>query len=220
MWSDTHKPIPPTGSPPVLFAFTGQGASHKSMDLGLFHHSPTFRAQMLHLDSLCRSQGFPSVIPAVDGSHPRDHAHHPPTVTQLALVCVEIALARYWESLGVAPDVVVGHGLGEYAALHVAGVLSAADAMFLVGCRGRMLEEKCRVGSHRMLAVRAGLDDVRAVVDCGADGDGSSSIEIACVNGPRDTVLSGPADDIDAAAVKLEGAGFKCFLLDVSFAFH
>ena len=39
----SHKSIPPTGSPPVVFAYTRQGASHKSMDLGLFHHSPTFR---------------------------------------------------------------------------------------------------------------------------------------------------------------------------------
>ncbi|KAG6358778.1 hypothetical protein INS49_012297 [Diaporthe citri] len=217
--ADTHKPVPSTGSPPVVFAFTGQGASHKSMDMGLFHHSPAFRAQILHLDSLCQSQGFPSIIPAVDGSHPRDHAH-PPTVTQLALACTEMALARYWESLGVRPDVVVGHSLGEYAALHVAGVLSAADAIFLVGRRAQMLEEKCRVGSHRMLAVRAGLGDVQAVIDRRADVDGSSSLEVACINGSRDTVLSGPADDVEAAAVELEGAGFKCFLLDVSFAFH
>lgn len=217
--ADNHKPIPSTGSPPVVFAFTGQGASHKSMNLGLFHHSPTFRAQMLHLDSLCRSQGFPSVIPAIDGSHPQDYAH-PPTVTQLALACTEMALARYWESLGVRPDVVVGHSLGEYAALQVAGVLSAADAIFLVGRRAQMLEEKCRVGSHKMLAVRAGLDEVRSVVDCGAGDDSNCSLEVACINGPRDTVLSGPADDIESAAVKLGTAGFKCFLLDVAFAFH
>lgn len=217
--ADTHKPIPSTGPPPVVFAFTGQGASHKSMDLGLFHHSPIFRTQMLQLDSLCQSQGFPSIIPALDGSHPQDHAH-PPTVTQLALACTEIALARYWESLGVRPDVVVGHSLGEYAALHVAGVLSAADAIFLVGRRAQMLEEKCRVGSHRMLAVRASLEDVGAVIDLAPDASGHWSLEVACINGPRDTVLSGPADDVEAAAAKLESEGFKCFLLDVAFAFH
>lgn len=32
--------------------------------------------------------------------------------------------------------------------------------------------------------------------------------------------LSGPADDIEAAAVKLGATGFKYFLHDVAFAFH
>lgn len=209
---DNHKPISSQGSPSVVFTFTGQGASYKSMDLALYRHSAVFRDHILRLDSLCRAQGFPSIVPAIDGSFPSDHAHSP-TVTQLAQVCVQMALAKYWESLGVRPDVVVGHSLGEYAALHVAGVLSAADAIFLVGHRARMLEQKCTIGSHKMLAVRASLDDVIA----NAKGP---PFEVACVNGPRDTVLSGTAAEIEAVAEVLQAAGFRCFHLDVAFAFH
>ncbi|KAK3382227.1 putative polyketide synthase [Lasiosphaeria ovina] len=210
--ADSHKPIPATGAPPVAFAFTGQGASDRSMDLQLFRDAPVFRSQIQHLDALARSQGFPSLIPALDGSHPADHAHSP-TVTQLALVCTEMALARYWESLGVKPDVVVGHSLGEYAALHVAGVLSAADAIFLVGRRAQMLERACQAGSHKMLAVRAALDAVRGLA-------GGLPYEVACVNGPQDTVLSGTVAEIDAVAGALQARGVKCFHLDVAFAFH
>jgi monodictyphenone polyketide synthase len=210
--ADRHKPISATGPPPVIFAFTGQGASYRSMSLELFRDSPYFRSQMLSLDALAQAEGFPSIIPAVDGSHPQNHTHSP-TVTQLALVCVEIALAKYWESLGVKPDVVVGHSLGEYAALHVAGVLSAADAIFLAGSRARLLEDKCRAGSHKMLAVRASLEAVR-------EGAAGKPFEVACVNGPKDTVLSGTVAEMDALAVALEAAGFKCFALDVAFAFH
>ncbi len=47
--SATHKPIPQTGPPPVVFAFTGQGASYRSMDLELYRDSPYFRSQLLHL---------------------------------------------------------------------------------------------------------------------------------------------------------------------------
>lgn len=209
---DTHKPIPSTGPPPVVFAFTGQGASHRSMNLELFRDSPYFRSQLLHLDSLSQSQGFPSFIPALDGSYPQDH-NHSPTVTQLALLCTEMALAKYWESLGVRPDVVVGHSLGEYAALHVAGVLSAADAIFLVGQRAGMLEKKCQIGSHKMLAVRASLDAVRETA-------GSRPFEVACINGPKDTVLNGTVAEVDSLAKELEAAGFKCFHLDVAYAFH
>ena len=210
--ADTHKPIPTTGPPPIIFAFTGQGASHRSMHLQLFDHAPVFRAQILHLDALCRALGFPTILPAIDGTHPPEHAH-PPTVTQLALVCVEMALVKYWESLGVRPDVVVGHSLGEYAALHVAGVLSAADALFLVGERARMLERECTEGSHKMLAVRASLEEVQAAA-------GSRPFEVACLNGPKDTVLGGTGEEMEGLAAVLEGEGYKCFRLDVAFAFH
>jgi monodictyphenone polyketide synthase len=102
---DAHKAIPTTGPPSVAFAFTGQGASHKSMNLELFRDSADFRSQILHLDSLAQRQGFPSFITAIDGSFPKDHSHSP-VVTQLALVATEIALAKYWNSLGVYPDIV------------------------------------------------------------------------------------------------------------------
>ncbi|QSZ29342.1 hypothetical protein DSL72_003856 [Monilinia vaccinii-corymbosi] len=209
---DTHKPIPATGPPPVVFAFTGQGASHRSMSLELFRDSSIFKEKLLHLDSLSQRQGFPSFIPAVDGSHPHDYAH-PPVVSQLALCCIEMALAKYWESLGVKPDVVVGHSLGEYAALSVAGVLSANDAIFLVGKRALLLEEKCQVGTHKMLAVRASLSQVQ-------ESAGGKPFEVACINGPNDTVLSGTLQEIDEVSEVLQGAGFKCFSLDVAFAFH
>ncbi|KAI3318557.1 putative polyketide synthase [Xylariaceae sp. AK1471] len=209
---DSHKPIPATGPPPVVFAFTGQGASHRSMNLELFRDCTYFRSQILHLDALAQGQGFPSIIPVIDGSHPQDYIHRP-TATQLALTCTEIALARYWESLGVHADVVVGHSLGEYAALHVAGVLSASDTIFLVGHRAALLEKACKIGSHKMLAVRASLAEVQKAA-------GNRQYEIACINGPKDTVLSGPLDKIDALAGVLQDAGFKCFSLDVAFAFH
>jgi acyl transferase domain-containing protein len=209
---DSNKPIPSTGPPPLGFAFTGQGASYKSMDLELFRHSPFFRSQILHMDSIAVGQGFPSFIPAIDGSFPKDHAHSP-AVTQLTIVCVEMALAKYLGSLGVKPDFVIGHSLGEYAALHVAGVLSITDVIYLVGKRALLLEKKCQVGSHKMLAVRASLADVQECI-------GGMVHEIACVNGPRDTVLSGTVEEIDALSAALEAAKFKTFTLDVAFAFH
>ncbi|TVY39235.1 Atrochrysone carboxylic acid synthase [Lachnellula occidentalis] len=209
---DSHKPIPSTGPPPIIFAFTGQGASHRSMNLELFHQSSYFRSQLLQLDSLSQGQGFPSFIPVIDGTYAQEYTHKP-TVTQLALVCTEMALAKYWESLGVQPDAVVGHSLGEYAALHVAGVLSADDTIFLVGHRAAMLEKKCRVGSHKMLAVRASLAEVQEAA-------GGKPYEVACINGPSDTVLSGTLHEMDTLIEVLQNAGYKCFSLDVAFAFH
>ncbi|KAJ5769696.1 Type I Polyketide synthases (Type I PKS) [Penicillium odoratum] len=209
---DSHKPIPPTGPPPLAFAFTGQGASYKSMKLDLFRDVPYFRSQILDLNSIAKTQGFPTFIPALDGSHPKDHAHSP-VITQLALVATEIALARYWASLGVKPEVVVGHSLGEFAALHVAGVLSASDALYLAGERARLLEHKCKIGSHKMLAVRASVEQI-------AQSAGDRPYEIACINGPEETVLSGTSGEIDALSEIFKADGYRSISLDVAFAFH
>lgn len=209
---DTVQPVAKSSSAPVAFVFTGQGASYKSMDLELYRDVPTFREEIYRLDSLAQKQGFPSFIPALDGSYPNDHAHSP-VVTQLALVCSEIALAKYWSSLGVKPDVVMGHSLGEFAAMHVAGVTTASDTIFMVGKRAQMLEERCQSGSHSMMAVRASLSQIN-------DASAGKPFTIACLNGPSDTVLSGTTQEIDDVAIPLEAAGYKCIKLDVAFAFH
>ena len=209
---DSIKPAGKSGTPPIAFTFTGQGASYKSMNLELYRDVPTFREHIQHLDSLAKGQGFESFIPALDGSHPKDYAHSP-VVTQLALVCTEIALAKHWASLGIKPDVVMGHSLGEYAAMHVAGVVTANDTIFMVGRRAQMLQEKCKIGSHTMMAVRASLTQI-------AESSLGKLHTIACVNGPSDTVLSGTKEQMDEIAEPLEAAGYRCIKLDVAFAFH
>ena len=212
---DSHKPISTsTGPPPVAFVFTGQGASYKSYNLELFHHSPYFRTQILHLNKLAQSLGFPSFLPVLDGSHAQDHLHSA-VMSQLALVCMEMALFKYWASLGVRPDVVVGHSLGEYAALNAAGVLSASDAIFLVGQRARLLEQRCQVGSHKMVAVRASVEQIETSLMASG-----TPYEVACINEPNGTVLSGPASEMETTITLLENHGYKCFALDVPFAFH
>ena len=209
---DSIRSISNSEPPPVAFTFTGQGASYKSMNLELYRDLPTFRGTIHNLNSLAEGQGFPSFIPALDGSYPKDHQHSP-VVTQLALVCTEIALAKYWASLGIKADIVVGHSLGEYAAMHVAGVITASEAIFMVGRRAQMLQDKCESGSHTMMAVRASIDQI-------AENAGGDPFTIACINSPGETVLSGSKDEMESVSKSLEAAGFRCIKLDVAFAFH
>ncbi len=77
-----------------------------------------------------------------------------------------------------------------------------------------MLGERCQIGSHKMLAVRASLAEIQE------HAKDSSAYEVACINGPKDTVLSGTLRQIDSLADLLQAAGYKCFSLDVAFAFH
>jgi monodictyphenone polyketide synthase len=198
--------------PSVAFTFTGQGSANKSSNLELFKLSPVFRTHIMALDHIAQRLGFPSFIQSIDGSCNKDYDQGP-VVTQVSLVCVEIGLARYWASLGVKPDVVIGHSIGEYAALCVAGVISASDAIHLVGRRAKLLEEKCHAGTHAMLAVRASLATIKTHVK-------GLRYEVACINSAEAIVLSGTAPNMDAVSEVLRAQGCSTTLLDVSFAFH
>ncbi|KAL8872794.1 MAG: hypothetical protein Q9174_001638 [Haloplaca sp. 1 TL-2023] len=209
---DALKAISTLGPPPVAFAFTGQGASFNPNHLQLYRDSTYFRNQIQHLDNTAQMQGFLSFVPAFDGSLP-DDADFSPVMSQLAHVCGEIALAKFCATVGIRPSVVVGHSLGEYAALHVAGVLSASDTIFLVGSRARLLGKTCKPGSHVMMSVRGSVSQIQ-------DSASPKPYEVACINGPKDTVLSGTREQMDSVADSLQADGLKCLKLDIPYAFH
>ena len=204
------RPIP-VDAPTIAFAFTGQGAFYSGIGAQLFKEFPYFRTQVIRLDALARKFGFPSVIPTIERTVENISS---PIITQLTIVIVGIALARLWTLLGIKPSAVIGHSLGEYAAMVVAGVLSAADAIFLVGKRAGHIVSTCESGSHVMLSVRASVEDITKAA--GSNG----AYEVSCKNGRSDTVISGARGDIDATRQALEAAGFKCTQLDIPFAFH
>src|SRR5438132_4940305 len=58
---------------------------------------------------------------------------------QPALFTIEYAMSRLWQALGITPDAIVGHSMGEYVAACLAGVLSLDDALRLVASRARLV---------------------------------------------------------------------------------
>ncbi|KAK7964984.1 Conidial yellow pigment biosynthesis polyketide synthase [Apiospora saccharicola] len=206
-------PVSPE-QPKVAFMFTGQGSHYAGLGKELYAHYSVFRAAINEYDQLAQIHGFPSFLPLIDGSEPEVQKLSP-VVVQLGLSSFEMALAKLWASWGVQPGVVLGHSLGEYAALNVAGVLSASDAIYLVGARAQILVEKCTAGTHAMLAVQGSREVVTEAL-----GERGATTNVACVNGPRETVLSGTSTEVAEIAEQLGAAGFKCTQLKVPFAFH
>ncbi|KAL1854109.1 Type I Iterative PKS [Paecilomyces lecythidis] len=201
----------PALTPSTGFVFTGQGAQYAGMGQQLYASYSQFRDNIERFDSIARSQGFPSIIPLIDGSVPIEDMS--PVVTQLGTTCLQMAMARFWMSLGVKPAFVLGHSLGNYAALNVAGVLTTSDTIYLSGRRAQLLEEKCQVGTHSMLAIKASLAQIRPFLDDGA-------YEVACINAPGETVISGLSVDVDILSEKLTTEGLKSTKLRVPYAFH
>ena len=204
-------PVSPV-KPRVAFVFTGQGSHYSALGKDLFEESCQFRADILQFDKISQGQGFPSFQPLIDGSV-TDVQSLPPLVTQLGLTCIQMALAQLWISWGVVPTAVMGHSLGEYAALNVAGVLSVSDTIYLVGQRARRLQDKCAAGTHAMLAVKGSVTSIEPVVE-------GKNFEIACINGPNETVISGSDGEISLLSEDLSSRGLKNTKLRVPYAFH
>ncbi|KAF7551423.1 hypothetical protein G7Z17_g5015 [Cylindrodendrum hubeiense] len=202
----------PKSAPAVIFAFTGQGAQYPGMGKQLYETSSLFRSEMHILDHTVQSLGFVSMMPVIL-SEDADIGLFAPIVVQLASVCFQIALSKLWASWNITPAAVVGHSLGEYAALNVAGVLSDADTIYLVGKRAEILQQKCERGTHAMLVVKGSVDEIANVLK-------DNEYELACINSPIETVLAGSSDGISALKGLLTDAGMKSTLLKVPYAFH
>ena len=119
--------------------------------------------------------------------------------------------------LGVEPEMVAGHSLGEFSALVVAKALSFEDGLRLVAARAMAMQKACELNPSVMAAV-LGLPDEKVEEVC-ATIDGV--VVPANYNCPGQLVISGANEAIDAACEKMKEAGAKRALkLPVGGAFH
>ncbi|KAJ9620672.1 hypothetical protein H2204_012227 [Knufia peltigerae] len=204
-----------TGKPSnIIFTFTGQGSLYVPLAKELFDSSRQFKSDILRFHQICLDYGFPSFMPVIESEN-GDMEGLSPAQTQLAIASVQMSLFRLWTTWGVVPAAVVGHSLGEYAALFAARVLSANDTLYLVGKRALLLETMCSQGTHCMLSAHADLASLKKHL-----GNLLNDLEVACVNGPEDTVLSGRVDIVEEARNKLKTLSVKCIVLNTPYAFH
>ncbi|TDC54098.1 acyltransferase domain-containing protein, partial [Micromonospora sp. KC207] len=193
---------------PVALAFPGQGEARDVL-LPLAARFPVVREVLDEAAEAYREAVGGDLVARLRAEH--QPTGRPTDVAQPALVVVGVALAELWRSWGLAVDHVLGHSVGEYAALVVAGALPLADAVRLAAGRGRLMADYLPAGA--MLAVLADRSTVDALA-------GGSPLELAAVNGPAQHVLAGPPGTVDAAADRAARLGVATRRLPVDRAFH
>jgi acyl transferase domain-containing protein/acyl carrier protein len=208
---------------PITFLLPGQGAQSPQMAAELYQTEPIFRAAVdrcaallvPHLGLDIRTLLYPcdegtgasSIV--LRPSSEADDALSQTQYAQPALFVLDYALAQLWLALGVQPDALLGHSLGEYVAACLAGVLSLDDALRLVATRGRLMQA---LPPGAMLAVAASEDYLTPLL-----GD---ALALAAINGPQRCVVSGPHVAIAALAARLAAAAIETQALHTSHAFH
>ena len=115
--------------------------------------------------------------------------------------------------MGSHADAVIGHSVGEIAALHTAGVLDLREAIRVVWHRGRIMQQATGLG--RMASVGLTEAEARELIEPHGD-----RLSVGAVNGPRSVVLSGEAAALETALATLTARGVSYRMLPVQYAFH
>jgi malonyl CoA-acyl carrier protein transacylase len=136
-------------------------------------------------------------------------------ITQPALLAVHVSLLRILNKFGFKPDMVIGHSLGEYAALVAAGVLDLSEALQVVSARGQEMAKVAATDNGCMAAVSAPLEEVERILK-GIDG----YVVLANINSPVQCVIGGETRAVDAAISTFLGEGLQATKIPVSHAFH
>ncbi|HEX8107686.1 MAG TPA: type I polyketide synthase, partial [Kofleriaceae bacterium] len=197
-----------------VFVYSGAGSQWRAMGRILLDTSPAFRARIAECDAVLAPLTGWSVTSVLRGDAPEELAElQHMDVVQPAIFAMNLGLTAAWRALGVEPAAVVGHSQGEVAAAVVAGALELGDAARVICARSAAIRRLARPGGMALLGRSA------AEVETLIAGHGDA-LEIAVVNTPSSTVVSGDLDAVDRLLAELAGRDIFARRIEVDYASH
>ncbi|WP_295580616.1 ACP S-malonyltransferase [uncultured Oscillibacter sp.] len=193
------------------FLYAGQGSQHPGMGADLYEAFPAFRAVIdgAPVDFDLKEVSFTDSRGVLNQTR----------YTQPCMVAFAAGLTAVLRERGIVPAAAAGLSLGEYSALHAAGVFDAATAIRLVAFRGRAMEDAAAGRESAMMAV-LGLDREPLQAAC-EEAAPLGCVVIANYNCPGQLVIGGEKAAVEqAAALAKERGAKRCLPLKVSGPFH
>ncbi|MCB2212987.1 SDR family NAD(P)-dependent oxidoreductase [bacterium] len=212
----------PKDSPKIGFLFPGQGSQYVNMGREAAMYLHEVREAVEAADTFTRN-AYPKLLSQFifpPSSFSKDEEKQRVVeltnthVTQPALGALATGYHDFATRMGLQADGVVGHSIGEYVALHAAGVLDREQMFQLIETRGRTMAEAAADKPGTMAAVKLEREKLQPLITEFA------GVVIANHNAPEQSVLSGPVDGVKAAVKKLTDDGITAKLLTVAGAFH
>ncbi|MEC9053438.1 MAG: acyltransferase domain-containing protein, partial [Actinomycetota bacterium] len=190
----------------VAFLFPGPGSQARDMAAAL-RDDPVFAEALATCDRIASPLLGTSLLTALDAPG-MDHI----AMAQPLVFAISYATHRWLASVGVAPDVALGHSAGEYAAACAAGILDVQEALPALIARGEAMSRTASGAMAAVFADRSTVDSLTARFN--------GRVVVAADNGPRQLVLSGPSDDMAQLTVAMTSAGITTKPLAISCGAH
>ena len=190
----------------TLFMFPGQGTQVLGMGQNLYQQSVPFKEHLDECIDICATSFDVDLKKLLFTA---DKTLHLTQNTQIALFSMGYAVARSLQDLGLKPEGLIGHSIGELAAATISGVFDLPTAIKVVLTRGRVMQKQ-QAGS--MLAVNCPFEEVANLIH--------HNVVLSACNTPSSITLSGEDKYIEETKTKLEQANIHCTKLNTSHAFH
>lgn len=187
------------------FLFPGQGSQIKGMGQGLFKRFPD------HTEEASQILGYP--IEEICLKDPNNQLGQTEFTQPSLFVVNALSYLEIVEKEG-KPDYLAGHSLGEYNALFASGAFDFATGLRLVQKRGELMAGVSGGGMAAILGLSA--ERISEILYNFA----FDNIDIANLNSPNQTIISGPSEDLKQSEPIFQDAGATLISLPVSGAFH
>ena len=205
-------PNNPAGKRPLAVVFSGQGPQWWAMGRELMQSEPVFRSVIDRCEKEISKLGPWSLIEELMRDEETSRINET-TYAQPAIFAIQIGLWELWKSWGIAPEMIVGHSVGEISAAYASGILTFEDAVKVIYHRGRTMGVvKC---DGAMLAVSMSPEKTTEFIRTY-----EGKLCLAAINGPSTVTISGDESLIDQVEKELLEQGEFARKLQVNYAFH
>ncbi|WP_137149073.1 type I polyketide synthase [Mycolicibacterium sp. CR10] len=175
-----------TPKPGTVFVYSGQGSQWAGMARTLLTDEPVFAQAMAEIEPVFLEQvGFSLYDIIANGESVSGDAQ-----VQPVLMGLQLAMTELWRAYGVHPDAVIGHSMGEVTAAVVAGALTLRDGLRVIAQRSSIMSRLAGQGAVALVNL-----DADATVALIAN---HPSVEVAGYLSPRQTVVAGLPEQVDA----------------------